>query len=92
MTKALRLNVHPRVITLGHILERGERSFNELHLRDRMLLHESSVSLDGLVTDKEMVQFRAEMADEGLLPLTESVEAKAKLIANNGKQRLGIQQ
>lgn len=92
MGKALRLDVHPRAITLAKILERGERSFNELHMRDKMLLYDSNYHLDGLVSTEEKLKFRVELAKEGKLPFEERVKAQAELVAYNGKQKLGIQQ
>jgi hypothetical protein len=85
MSKAVRLNVHPRVITLAKILDRGERSFNELHMRDRMLLYDRNFDLDGLVSTEEKLNFRIELAKEGKLPLTERVKAHAQLVALNAE-------
>lgn len=92
MGKALRLNVHPRAVTLAKILNRGERSFNELHPRDRMILLETDMDLDGLVTTEEKLRHRIDMAKRGKLPFEERVKAHAQLVAINGKQKLGIQQ
>lgn len=92
MGKALRLNVHPRALRLAEIIERGERSFDELHFRDKEILYDCPLSLDGLVTTEEILRFRVELAKRGELPLKERVRAHAQLVANNGKQKLGIQQ
>jgi len=90
MGKALRLNVHPRTITLAKILERGERSFNELHIRDRMILYDCPLNLDGLVTTEEILRFRIELSKEGKLPFKERVKAHAKLQARNVRQKTPI--
>ena len=92
MAQALRLNVHPRAIQLAQIIERGERSFDELHIRDKMILYDCPLDLDGLVTTEELLLFKVELAKRGELPLKERVRAHAQLVANNGKQKLGIQQ
>lgn len=92
MGQALRLNVHPRAIKLAKILERGERSFDELHIRDKMILYDCPLDLDGFVTTEELLRLKIELAKRGELPLKERVRAHAQLVTNNGKQKLGIQQ
>lgn len=92
MSKSLRLNIHPRTLEAAKKLYKGHREFNELPLDQRMMLYDCDFDLDGLVTTEELLEFRIELAKEGKLPFSERVKAHAKLVANNGKQKLGIQQ
>ena len=87
MGKALRIDIqHPRAIALGKILNRGERSFNELHIRDRMILYDCNLHLEGLVTTEELLEFKLELAQKRDAPLRERLKHHAKLQAHNVRQ------
>jgi len=60
MGKALRINVHPRVVTLAEILGRGERDFEELHPRDKELLVQSDVELSDMVPPEQIARYELE--------------------------------
>lgn len=92
MGKALRLNLHPRALTLAKILERGERTFDELHIRDKMILYDCPYNLDGLVTTEELLRFKIEVAQHKEAPVRERIKRHAALKVHNGKQKLGIRQ
>lgn len=68
--KALRLDLHPRVLQLAEILDRGDRTFEELHPRDKELLYQTTLDTSGLVDEKEMRRYelerRAELSDSKL--------------------------
>ena len=91
MGKALRLSVHPRAIKVAAMIERGERSFDELHIRDKKVLYDCQYDLDGLVTTEELLRFRLELAQIQDAPLRERVKLHAKLQAHNARQKTPIQ-
>ena len=83
MSKSLRINVHPRVITLAKIIDRGERTFEELHPRDKELLIQSDVTLSDMIPPEQIAKY--ELKKE--LDETDSKVRKAilttKLALNN---------
>ena len=83
MGKALRINVHPRVITLGKMLERGERDFEELHPRDKELLLRSDVNLDGLVDPQQVAKYQLKKEMDSTDSKIKTAVMKAKLALNN---------
>ena len=92
MGKALRLSCHPRAIKVAKMIERGERSFDELHIRDKMVLYDTQYDLDGLVTTEELLRFRLEVAQLQDAPLKEKLKLHAKLQAHNVRQKAPIRQ
>lgn len=60
MTKALRVNVHPRVIELGKEIERSNKSFRDLKFENQVMLAESELHLEGLATKEELQQYEIE--------------------------------
>jgi len=92
MGKALRLSAHPRAIQVAKMIERGERSFDELHIRDKMVLYDTQYDLDGLVTTEELLRFRLEVAQLQDASLKEKLKLHAKLQAHNVRQKAPIRQ
>jgi len=74
------------------MIQRGERSFDELHIRDKMMLYDTQYDLDGLVTTEEILRFRLEVAQLQDSPLRERVKLHAKLQAHNVRQKAPIRQ
>lgn len=77
--KSLRINVHPRVITLGRILQRGNKEFSELHPRDKKLLLSSPVSLRGLVPEEELERERMKIQLEESNSIIETATIRGRL-------------
>lgn len=92
MTKALRLSLHPRALKVAKMIERGERTFDELHIRDKAVLYDTQYDLDGLVTTEEILKFRLELAQLQDAPLSERIRLHAKLQAHNVRQKAPIRQ
>ena len=92
MGKALRLSCHPQAIQVAKMIQRGERSFDELHIRDKMVLYDTQYDLDGLVTTEELLRFRLEVAQLQDAPLKEKLKLHAKLQAHNVRQKTPIRQ
>lgn len=74
------------------MIQRGERSFDELHIRDKMVLYDTQYDLDGLVTTEELLRFRLEVAQIQDAPLKEKLKLHAKLQAHNVRQKAPIRQ
>jgi len=79
MGKALRINVHPRAITLAGILERGEREFKDLHPRDKEILLRTDANLDGLVDPEQLAKYQLRKEIEQTDSKTKTAALKAKM-------------
>lgn len=83
MGKSLRLNVHPRVIRVGKMIERGNREFRELSDRDKELLLQADVDIGGLVPKDQIVEYRLQKKLEDSDSSVEKAVVKAKFALNN---------
>jgi len=83
MGKALRINVHPRVVTLANILGRGERTFSELHPRDKELLLQSDVRLDDMIPPAEITKYELEKKLKETDSTAQKAMTRVKLALND---------
>ena len=90
MTKSLRLNLHPRELTLAEILQRGERSFSELHPRDKEIIFQSDFNWDGLVSEDELMVYELQRKLDSTDSKKEAIMTQLKLKYSNAKRNLKI--
>ena len=90
MTKSLRLNLHPREVTLAKILDRGERSFSDLHPRDKEIILQSDFNWDGLVPEDELMTYRLRRKLKNTDSAREALITQLRLKYSNAKRNLTI--
>jgi len=79
MTKALRIDVHPRVIKLAEMIDMGHREFSELHVRDKELLVQSEVDITDLVPLEQLTRYKLKRELDSTDSKTKSAILRAKL-------------
>lgn len=93
MGKALRLNLHPRVVTLVGILARNERTFTELHPRDKEILFQtiqSGFNPQDLIQPQELRIYEAQRELEQSEDRLEQIAAAARLKVYETRKNLGV--
>ena len=93
MGKALRLNLHPRAVTLVGIIARGERSFTELHPRDKEILFQTiqnGFDPQDLIPEQELRIYEAQRQLEQSEGRLEEIAAAARLKIYETRENLRI--
>jgi len=65
MPKALGVNVSPAELRLAKTLYKGVRDFEDLDERNKRILYECPLSLEGLVDEETLRAYELELALEG---------------------------
>ena len=88
MTKALGIKAHPKMVELAKTIHNGHKSFRELNWENQVLLAESNLKLDGLVTEEELQQYEIEKSVREAENPIEQVRARVIQQINNVRTRL----
>ena len=93
MTKAPRLNIHPRAIRLVRILARGEREFYELHPRDKEILFQTiqnGFSPDDIIPERDLRIYEARRELQHSENRLEQIKSATKVKIYETRKELGV--
>jgi len=93
MTKAPRLNIHPRAVRLVRILSRGSREFYELHPRDKEILFQTvqnGFSTDDIIPERDLQIYEARRTMELSDSRIEKIKSAATVKLYETRKELGV--